>query len=346
MLSRLVSGKRSRQPSNDEVGRLVTGMTLNDFGLTAQDVLHWGSTKDKIDEDDLCSEDTEDTLSAAMRAEHLSITSSEEGSYHEPSTDLPVFGPQPWEYTPAPRLTGSLEGVNDLFVLDHLGETVMIPTLFSHRRILVVFLRYFGCRFCRQQVRAIREGIQPALRRCGVEVVFVAVGTPKQIPKFREDTGWDGEVYVDPRPDAPVAYQGFRLCGGQTAKNRMVDESGELLPHIQARLDKIEGFAKLPKHYYTNDDDTPFTGDVFQIGGMFVLERDECIFAHRSAYAGDVPEVRDILEAATGRKADGELSMQVWPTFDGPCDCLGQQEHPMAAQPAPPLPRLVERRGE
>eukprot|EP00966_Prymnesium_polylepis_P307077 7096353-Prymnesium_polylepis.1 len=270
----------------------------------------------------------------------MSITSSDDGSYHSESVS---YGPQPWAYAPPPpRLTGALSAVNDLFVLDHTGDCVTIPSLFSHRRILLVFLRYFGCRFCRQQVRALREGVQPFLRTRGVEIVLLAVGTPGQIPKFRADTCWDGEVYVDPRPDAPVAYSGFKLCGGTSARERMVDGSGELLPHIQARLDQINGFVKLPPGYYTNDDATPFTGDIFQIGGMFVLEKDACHYAHRSRFAGDVPDVRDILEASTGMSASGEPSLQVWPGFDGPCDCQQQQvQHPMAAQPTPPIPRLV-----
>ena len=51
---------------------------------------------------------------------------------------------------------------------------------------------------------------------------MVWFGVPQQIAKFRKETTFDGEIYVDPQPDLPVAYKGFKLCGG---RERLLDSN-------------------------------------------------------------------------------------------------------------------------
>ena len=89
------------------------------------------------------------------------------------------------------------------------------------------------------------------------------------------------------------------------------------MPHVKTKgeIAASEGFTD--GGYGTNGN--PFTGDVFQVGGMFVLEKETVLFAHRSAYAGDVPEVGDIVEAATGLTAEGKASTAVWPGWEAEC---------------------------
>ncbi|KAL1529067.1 hypothetical protein AB1Y20_000029 [Prymnesium parvum] len=253
----------------------------------------------------------------------------------------PVFGPEVWRYEPRPRLRGELEELNDLFVLDETSDTVMIPSLFIDRRILLVFLRHFGCRFCRQQVRAICEHAQPALRREGIPVVMISLGLPRHITKFKQETGIDAEIYVDPRPDSPVAYSGFKLYGG---KDRMVDASGEVLPQVKEKA------LALPGDFYDGGyptDTSPYSGDIFQVGGMFVMEGHSCLYAHRSAFLGDVPELPLVVEAATGKQPDGQPSTRQWPGWHTPCDDSWRQplELPALVAPMPPpLPRVASKR--
>ena len=103
--------KRTRQET--ETHEPEPDINLQPFGLSASDIL--------------------DAVSADLPEEQLDETP-------EPTS----FGPQPWEYAPAAKATGALEKLNDLFVLDELACTVMIPSLSNHRRILLVFLRQFG----------------------------------------------------------------------------------------------------------------------------------------------------------------------------------------------------------
>jgi len=318
--------KRARRPADSPVAEAEVGegirfategeVTLESLGLSVDDLLP-GTGREASNSGGSRDGGSSSHGTALDVTPRGSIDLSESGVVvAPPDEELSSFGPQPWEFTPRPRLEGSLAGLNDFFVLDELHGTVMIPSLFSHRKILLVFLRHFGCRFCRQQVHAIRECVQPVLRRNGCEVVLVALGVPAQIPAFREETGFDGEIYVDPLPDSPVAYRGFGLCGG---KDRLIDDAGELLPHVQAKgaLAAAAGFGD--GGYGTGA--SPYTGDVFQVGGMFVLEHDACFYAHRSAYAGDVPDISVIVEASTGLRADGEPSTVVWPGWETECAC-------------------------
>ena len=41
------------------------------------------------------------------------------------------------------------EGPQDVTVLDERGVGHELTSLWRHRRILLVFLRHFGCRFCK-----------------------------------------------------------------------------------------------------------------------------------------------------------------------------------------------------
>jgi len=224
-----------------------------------------------------------------------------------------ALGPEPWAYQPHQQLSGELKPLNNLFLLDEHAGTVLVPSLFSHRRVLLVFLRHFGCRFCRMQTLAIQTGVQPLLRRRGVEVILVSIGTPSQIAQFKVETGFDGEVYVDPRPDYPVAYSGFKLSRG---RGLFFDDDGATRPYVVSR-----GQAALDAGHvdggYPNGE-SAFTGDIWQVGGMFVLESERCLWAHRSAFVGDSPEVETIVEAATGARLDGTPTSRIFPGWDAP----------------------------
>jgi len=249
-----------------------------------------------------------------VRSAELAASASHDGWHggDEAMYGEEVYGPVEWHYSPPLVLSGELSSLNDLFLLDELEMTVLVPTLFSHRRILLVFLRHFGCRFCRMQTHAIRTGIQPLLRQRGVEVVLVSIGTAAQIAQFKAETGFDGEVYVDPRPDFPVAYKGFKLTQG---KQMFFNENGAPRPHfVSAAAAAIEqGF--IDGGYPSAD--SPYTGDVWQVGGMFVLERERCLFAHRSAYPGDFPEVDAVIQAASSSQAEDAAS-RIFPGWDTP----------------------------
>merc|ERR1719424_2387045 len=82
--------------------------------------------------------------------------------------------------------------MSDVIVLDEQGTEHELTSLWSSRRVLLVFLRHFGCRFCKQQVDMLNM-VAPTLKEHDCEVVLVSLGTSEQITKFRAEMEWSGE---------------------------------------------------------------------------------------------------------------------------------------------------------
>jgi len=191
----------------------------------------------------------------------------------------------------------AMKAMNSLVVLNAEGEAISVPTLWQKRRIILVFLRHFGCRFCKQQVRTMKV-VQLRLKEAGTEVVLVSLGTPDQIERYRKELDIPAciEVYVDPEPDAPVAYAAFKL---QSGRNLVLEHArvAELGSHALAEGNTDGGYASPTG---------PYTGSVFQVGGVFVLGAGNvCDYAYRSSYAGDHPNAAALLEAAAGITTHG-----------------------------------------
>jgi AhpC/TSA family len=70
--------------------------------------------------------------------------------------------------------------------------------------VLLVFLRHFGCSFCRQAISDVAE-LRPELDRRGVRPVFVHLGTPDRARPFFDYYGI-GDVERVSDPEA-VVYQ-------------------------------------------------------------------------------------------------------------------------------------------
>jgi peroxiredoxin len=70
--------------------------------------------------------------------------------------------------------------------------------------VLLVFLRHFGCSFCRQAISDVAD-LRPELEKRGVRPVFVHLGTPERAKPFFDYYGI-GDVERVSDPDARV-YQ-------------------------------------------------------------------------------------------------------------------------------------------
>jgi hypothetical protein len=96
---------------------------------------------------------------------------------------------------------------------DDVGKTLAaIPTesgtsllaLVEASPVLLVFLRHFGCSFCRQAISDVAE-LKPELDKRGVRPVFVHLGTPERAKPFFDYYGI-GDVERVSDPEARV-YQ-------------------------------------------------------------------------------------------------------------------------------------------
>jgi len=220
-------------------------------------------------------------------------------------------------------------------VLGESGSRVVLTSLYRERRILLVFLRHFGCRFCRQQV-AMLKLVQPTLRKHGVECVLISLGTSDQISQFKEEHDiHDWEVYVDPSPDMPIVYKAFRLRRGEEVMlaNPKTLEMGEVA--------LAEGFVDGGYPAATGEE---YTGDVMHVGGVFLLgEGNVCDYAYRSSHAGDHPDPNELIEAVTGVRVEDGAPI-VYPATASWLEQLGSGERaaPPPAQTLSP-PRATAR---
>jgi len=60
------------------------------------------------------------------------------------------------------------------------GRRIPLTSLWSHRKIALVFLRHLGCRFCWYQASELRK-ITDQLTAHEVPLVIIALGTPGTI---------------------------------------------------------------------------------------------------------------------------------------------------------------------
>ena len=68
--------------------------------------------------------------------------------------------------------------------------------------VLLIFLRHFGCSFCRQAISDVAD-LKPELDKRGVRPVFVHLGTPERAKPFFEYYGI-GDVERVSDPDATI----------------------------------------------------------------------------------------------------------------------------------------------
>jgi peroxiredoxin len=90
--------------------------------------------------------------------------------------------------------------------LDENGAKVQLGSLWTDRRAVLVFVRYFDSASCRKLVSAMRDA-QPEIEGRGARLVVVGGVKPEAMREFREAVGYRGPLVVDPSLDA------FRLAG-------------------------------------------------------------------------------------------------------------------------------------
>ncbi len=149
--------------------------------------------------------------------------------------------------------------------------------------ILLVFLRFFGCSFCREAISDIAKR-RNTLESQGFRVVFVHMAPePKVAEKFfKKYKLFPIDHILDPEM---VFYRAFGL-GRSTPKQLM------------GLMNWIRGFqaSVLEGHGADFNMDNPELGDGFQMPGVFVLFKGEIrrSFIHRYPY--DRPDYEEICQ--------------------------------------------------
>ncbi|MEX2238809.1 MAG: peroxiredoxin-like family protein [Dehalococcoidia bacterium] len=130
--------------------------------------------------------------------------------------------------------------------------------------------------FCKEQVAQLRA-IEPQIEKEGAQLVVVGNGSAEQATWFREDTGFDGELYTDP------SLETYKLLGMRSGV------ATTLGPAVMMR-----GLRTMRAGFRQ----TTTMGHAFQQGGVLIVMPDGSIpYRYISGSAGDHPDPRDILSA-------------------------------------------------
>lgn len=130
--------------------------------------------------------------------------------------------------------------------------------------------------FCREHVVQLHRTIDD-IHAAGAELYVIGNGTPNFIAGFRETTGYDGPLYVDPSLEA------YRVAG---LKRGVLSTFGP-----RSALRGIRTLTRGHKQGRTQ-------GDPWQQGGTLVVDPGgQVIMAHVSSGAGDNAAPEQILSA-------------------------------------------------
>lgn len=187
-------------------------------------------------------------------------------------------------------------------VVSETGEIFELFSLWQSRRALVVFTRHMGCRFCKDQVALLeQELLKLKLREADTSCIIITIGKYEDIPKFRQEVSFSGEIYVDSNMDKPECFDILNLKRGEDVlfekgSKRVV--RGETVA-AAARVSFSDG------GYGTAEN--PYTGDILQVGGVFLLgPGNGSDFSFRSAFVGDIPDMDAVCEAVSGQSSGGQ----------------------------------------
>lgn len=158
-------------------------------------------------------------------------------------------------------------------------QTGMNPFDLSMRKpVLLVFLRHFGCTFCRETLSILAKK-KAEMERQGVEPVFVHMGSSEQGQQYLAAYGWANVRHISD-PEATF-YEAFQL--------------------ERAKFDQVFGFINwwrgLIAFIKGHGIGLP-VGDGFRMPGVFVLKNGRVVEGFRPIYAAEQPDYDTLIACA------------------------------------------------
>jgi len=166
--------------------------------------------------------------------------------------------------------------LTDVTVLDLERRSVRLGELWHAGLAVFVFVRHFGCLFCRQQVAELAPYLE-RIHATGAQVCLVGSGTVDDARAFNDERPLGMRVLTDPTRNA------FCVAGMRRGP-RTVARPAVFLKGLRAFL---AGFRQ-----------TAVAGDPLQQGGIVVIDRDgRERFRYVGDYAGDHAAPEAVLRA-------------------------------------------------
>lgn len=141
------------------------------------------------------------------------------------------------------------------------GSQVLLSSLYADDKLVLIFLRHFGCTFCREQVAQLR--LQSKLN-----VVFVGMGTVEETSEFKRKMRSPHAFIADPNREV---YRAFGLGTG----------TGKQVFNLKVFA---RGFGATLRGHFVG---API-GDPWQMPGVFLIDSTgEIVWEYRSVDIAD-----------------------------------------------------------
>jgi hypothetical protein len=192
-----------------------------------------------------------------------------------------------------------LKRVEDLLVLDARGQSRPFKELYKGEgvapRQLIIFVRHFFCGNCQEYLRELSASITPEALLALPEPTFITVigcGRPELIDMYTTTTKCPFPIYADPT----------RKLYEHLGMTRTLD-LGKKPDYIKPNL--IANSVHSIIQVLSTGNKALKGGDFKQVGGEFLFEDGQCVFAHRMRNTRDHMEVEELrgvlgLEVKTG----------------------------------------------
>ncbi len=165
-------------------------------------------------------------------------------------------------------------------VLNRTGEVVPFRTLYENGRTLIVFVRHFGCIFCRERIGTLSARLD-ALRNLNMNAVVIGNGTAAMADAFAEETNLDVPLYTDP------GRRTYALAGMKRNLGLSLTSIGDSL-----------------RSWRSGHRQGAVAGDVWQQGGILVVDSDgNIIESHHDDGFGDYIDLDALMDGLRAQTA-------------------------------------------
>jgi len=181
-----------------------------------------------------------------------------------------------------PATPGGIDALAEISLPDEDGHPVRLGDLWQDGPAVIVWLRQFGCPFCRAHAIELNR-MSDRFTDVGARLILIGQGTPEDAARFRGNLGIKLQILTD-ADRVTYLWAGTKLAS-----------LGELIgPRVVGR-----GLVRMARHRVFIGHNT---ADEAQLGGSIVVTPDGGVpFAHISRDASDVASPYELLAALPRR---------------------------------------------